>query len=174
MKLLVMADDDLVRQRLPEFRADVLIACGDRSDEAILEVARNCDCQKILAVKGNHDSAAGFPEPIVDLHLRTIEFGGVTFGGFGGSWKYKPKGHHMFEQSEVEAALATFPRVDVFVSHNSPRLIHDREDGVHVGFVALTNYISRHQPRYVLHGHQHIDEETEVQATGPTGIGGLT
>lgn len=173
MNVLVIADDELVKGQVPESPADILIACGDLSDDAILEVARQCACRTILAVKGNHDSGGKFPEPIVDLHLRTVEIGGVSFGGFGGSWKYKARGHHLFEQDEVEVALASFPRVDVFVSHNSPRLVHDREDGIHIGFVALSNYIARNRPRYLLHGHQHINEETAIEATQVVGTYGF-
>ena len=173
MNLLVIADDELIKGRLPESKADVLVSCGDLSDDVILDVARHCSCRQIFAVKGNHDSAAKFAEPIVNLHRQTYEFRGVRFGGFGGSWKYKPKGHHLFEQDEVEAALTSFPAVDVFVSHNSPRMIHDRDDDVHIGFVGLMNYIGRHQPRYLLHGHQHVNQETSVQATRVVGTYGF-
>lgn len=173
MNLLVIADDDLVKGRLPESKADVLISCGDLPDDIILEAAGRCSCRQVFAVKGNHDSAVSFPHPVVDLHLQTRDFRGLRFGGFCGAWKYKPKGHHLFAQDEVESALASFPRVDVFVCHNSPRLIHDKDDDVHVGFVALSNYISRHQPRYVLHGHQHVNQETLVQATRVIGTYGF-
>lgn len=173
MTLLIIADDELIKSRIPESRADVLVSCGDLSDDVILDVARRCDCRQVLAVKGNHDSAAPFSEPIVDLHLKTAEFRGLRFGGFAGSWKYKPRGHHLCEQKEVETALAAFPRVDIFVSHNSPRLVHDREDDVHLGFVAFTNYIAQHQPRYLVHGHQHVNQETLVQSTRVIGTYGF-
>ncbi len=73
-------------------------------------------------VKGNHDYDAPFDPRITDLHLKTVEIDGLTFGGFGGSWRYKPKGAFLFEQDEVSTALSAFPRVDIFVAHNSPRL----------------------------------------------------
>lgn len=173
MNLLIIADDDLVAGQVTDLRADLLIACGDLADETIMRVAQKCSCREVLAVKGNHDTAAPFQASIHDLHLKTFVFRDVTFGGFGGSWKYKPRGHHLFEQSEVEAMLKPFPKVDVFIAHNSPRLVHDREDDVHTGFVAFNAYIAKHQPKLLLHGHQHINCETMVGGTRVIGTYGF-
>jgi uncharacterized protein len=79
------------------------------------------------------------------------------------------KGNYLFEQHEVEQALAAFPRVDRFVTHNSPRMVHDREDDVHFGFSAFHSYIERTRPRWLLHGHQHVNRESVL---GPTQIVG--
>jgi len=165
MKLLVIADDKLVGHRIPEYRPDLLVSLGDLPDKIILKVARRCACRNILAVKGNHDSPKSFPSPIRDLHLKTVQFRGLTFGGFCGAWKYKPDGSHLFEQEEVEQHLARFPAVDIFVAHNSPRQVHDCEDGVHTGFTAFNNYIARVKPKLFFHGHQHHEIETNVGCT---------
>jgi len=172
MTLLVIADDESVLNKLPDAQADILISCGDLPDGIILRAAQRCRCRHILAVKGNHDSSASFEAPIVDLHLSSHPVRGLVFGGFCGAWKYKPKGNYLFEQQEVEAALSTFPRVDVLVAHNSPRMIHDRDDEVHVGFNAFNSYISRTHPRWLLHGHQHINAESTVGATRVIGTYG--
>jgi len=157
---------------MPENRCDVLVSCGDLPDEVILKASQRVKCSRILAVKGNHDGSAPFDERITDIHLRTVNIGGVTFGGFGGSWKYKPKGYFLFEQSEVSAALETFPHVDVFVAHNSPSGIHDKEDGVHVGFSAFTSYILDRHPKVLLHGHQHSNQMTSYVGTKVLGVYG--
>lgn len=173
MNLLIIADDDSAISQLPEGRADLLISCGDMLDTMITRAAAKCACKRIFAVKGNHDSSAPFPSPIVDLHLKTFNFQGISFGGFCGSWKYKPRGNYLFEQQEVETALASFPKVDVFVAHNSPAQIHDRDDDVHFGFIAFSSYIHKHQPRLFLHGHQHVTKETVVNATRVIGTYGF-
>ena len=173
MNILIMADNDSAISLLPDVKVDLLVSCGDLTDEIILRVGSRCFAKHILAVKGNHDSAAPFPAPIVNLHLTTFTFQEITFGGCGGSWKYKPRGHHLFEQSEVESALKSFPKVDVFVAHNSPRLIHDRDDEVHLGFVAFSDYIQKHQPRLFLHGQQHVQQETSVGSTRVIGTYGF-
>jgi uncharacterized protein len=153
MNLLIIADDESVRLKVPECTVDVLVSCGDLPDELIFKVAEKCDCKEILAVKGNHDSSASFPAPIRDLHLSVFQFRSVKFGGFCGSWKYKPRGNYLFENVEVERLLAGFPAVDIFLTHNSPRLVHDCEDGVHMGFAAFNQYIQRAMPKIMLHGH---------------------
>jgi Icc-related predicted phosphoesterase len=172
MNLLIIADDEFVGRRVPDCQVDLLVSCGDLPDDVILEVAARCHCREIFAVKGNHDSSAPFRSPIRDMHLATLQFRGVTFGGFCGSWKYKPRGNYLFEQSEVEKALDGFPRVDVFVAHNSPRLVHDRDDEVHIGFAAFSNYLTTARPRFFLHGHQHHDVETLVGQTQVIGTYG--
>jgi Icc-related predicted phosphoesterase len=170
---MIIADDDSVAALVPDVRVDLLVACGDLADVSIARAASRCKPRSIFAVKGNHDSNAPFPSPIGDLHLQTRTFEGLTFGGFAGSWKYKPRGHHLFEQSEVEAALMDFPRADILVTHNSPRLVHERDDDVHIGFTALNSYIAKQQPRYLLHGHQHVNQETLVGSTRVIGTYGF-
>ena len=172
MNLLIIADDESFAQRLPDCSVDLLVSCGDLPDYLVLEAAKRCRCREVLAVKGNHDSSAPFPAPIRDLHLSRFEFRGVLFGGFCGSWKYKPRGNYLFEQGEVEHRLASFPRVDVLVTHNSPRLIHDRDDDVHIGFAAFNDYIKRTNPKLMLHGHQHPNVESLVGGTRVIGTYG--
>ena len=174
MKLLVIADDDGVSTNVERESADVLISCGDLLDHSIAAVGRACCASKIFAVKGNHDTNQAFPPPVVDLHLRTESYAGLVFGGFRGSWRYKPRGHFLYEQEEVERQLAVFPPVDVFVAHNSPRRIHDRDDDVHFGFDAFVSYIQRVQPRLFIHGHQHINRESQVDRTRVIGVFGAT
>jgi Icc-related predicted phosphoesterase len=172
MTLLVIADDESVGPAIPDCNADLLVSCGDLPDAVILEAAKRCHYREIVAVKGNHDSGGPFPAPIRDLHLNTFEFPGLRFGGFRGSWKYKPRGNYLFEESEVERLLASFVPVDIFITHNSPRLIHDREDDVHIGFAAFNQYIKRSQPKLMLHGHQHQNVESMVGSTRVIGTFG--
>ena len=81
MHLLVLADIDDFRWRGGRGRADLLVSLGDIADAVILEAADSWHCPAVFAVKGNHDSGAPFPVPVVDLHLRTMELGGLRFGG---------------------------------------------------------------------------------------------
>jgi Icc-related predicted phosphoesterase len=172
MKLLVIADDDSFIKSLSGESADVLISCGDMADAVILQTAKSTRWSRAFAVKGNHDGDAPFPAPVLDLHLHTEVFGGLTFGGFRGSWRYKPRGHFLYDQDEVTSLMAAFPAVDIFVAHNSPRHVHDRDDEVHFGFEAFGEYIRRAKPRFFFHGHQHISRETRVGDTRVIGVFG--
>ncbi len=173
MRLLIIADDDDLAKTLVEGPFDALISCGDLSDRVILRAAEQAGCSRIFAVKGNHDSNAPFPFPITNLHLHTESLGGLIFGGFQGAWKYKPRGHHLYEDDEVAGMLSSFPPVDIFVAHNSPRHIHDRDDDVHIGFKAFVAYIERSKPRFFFHGHQHLNRETQIGLTKVVGIYGV-
>lgn len=172
MKILVIADMDDFHWQHNAGHADILLSCGDISDQVIVEAAKASRCKAVFAVKGNHDHNTPFPGPIVDLHLQRQEYGGIRFGGFNGSWKYKPRGHFLYEQSEVEDFIRGFPAVDVFVSHNSPLGIHDRQDGIHFGFAALNTYIDNARPKLLIHGHQHVDKETTKGSTRVIGVYG--
>jgi len=83
-----------------------------------------------------------------------------------------PRGNYLYDQLEVDGFLSTFPPVNIFLSHNSPRRIHEREDGVHYGFEGMNSYIKKARPKPVVHGHQHIDREPSVGETVVIGIYG--
>lgn len=174
MKILVLADMDDLHWRQGSGEADLVISCGDIADSLILEAAQAWGCPPVLAVKGNHDLHMPFPAPIEDLHLQVREHGSWKFGGFNGSWKYKPRGHFLYEQDEAETLLSSFPPVDIFVSHNSPHGIHDRDDDVHHGFHGLNTFMARVQPRLLIHGHQHVNRETVIGNTRIIGVYGHT
>lgn len=172
MEILAIADIDDFHWKHGTGQADVLLSCGDVCDQVILEAAEARGCGTILAVKGNHDSNAPFADPIVDLHRQVYEHCGVRFGGLNGSWRYKPRGYFLYDQEEVELILADFPAVDIFLSHNSPRGTHDKEDEVHYGFDALNTYIAQQKPSILVHGHQHVDVETRAGETRVIGLYG--
>ena|ERR1017187_6457867 len=172
MKILVLADIDDLRWQHGTGQADLILALGDIADCLILEAAEAYGAPPIFGVKGNHCSPTPFPEGITDLHLRTVEFGGISFGGFHGSWRYKLRGHYLFEQDEATALLEGFGYVDVLLAHNSPSGIHERGDEVHAGFLALNAYISRAKPKVVFHGHQHINKESTMGQTRVVGVYG--
>lgn len=172
MRVLIVADDQSAVRQLSSESADLLLSCGDLLDPAILEAKSISRAVEVLAVKGNHDPDEPFREPIIDLHLRTFEFGGLLFGGFRGAWRYKPRGCFLYDQDEVETFLAAFPPVDVFVAHNSPRGIHDRDDEVHVGFDAFRSYILRARPMMFIHGHAHVNAQSILEGTTVLGVYG--
>jgi Icc-related predicted phosphoesterase len=68
--------------------------------------------------------------------------------------------------------LRSFPRVDVFIAHNSPRGIHERDDDVHQGFDGFLEYVEKRKPQHFLHGHQHLNGITQHGNTKIIGIFG--
>jgi hypothetical protein len=105
---------------------------------------------------------------MIDLHLNRVDVLGLTFGGFEGSWKYKPRGNYLYEQDEVEEALKEFPAVDVFVAHNSPRGIRDKDDETHYGFDAFNAYISLRRPKIFIRRSATLNRERHAAAAEPS------
>jgi Icc-related predicted phosphoesterase len=172
MKLLVIADNNDFVWSGAACDVDAIVSCGDAVDQLVLSAAKAVRCHAVFAVKGNHDADSPFPAPIIDLHLRVHTLDGIRFGGLNGSWKYKARGPFLYEQAEVTGLLQDYPAVDLFVSHNSPRSVHDKNDGIHFGFDGLLAYIHQHKPRLLIHGHQHVNTETTVGATRVVGVYG--
>src|SRR5437867_4631025 len=98
MRVLIAADDAWINLAPAGTPADLLISCGDISDEAIIAAAGRHHCKKIFAVKGNHDSSGDFQKPIDDLHVCIQSYGGLSFGGFNGCFRYKPRGNYLYDQ----------------------------------------------------------------------------
>lgn len=172
LRIVAIADDDSQVGKRSGSEADLLLSCGDLWDQTIQWASQLYKCRRAFAVRGNHDTDAAFPPGIDDLHMTIQEFQGLRFGGFRGCWRYKPRGHHLWEQREVGALLRGLPAVDVFVAHNSPSGVHEVDAGVHQGFEDFWEYIERARPRYVIHGHQHVERVTRHGDTLIMGVFG--
>lgn len=46
--------------------------------------------------------------------------------------------------------------LDIFLTHASPRRIHDADDPCHRGFECFNAFIKRFHPMYLVHGHIHL------------------
>ena len=46
--------------------------------------------------------------------------------------------------------------LDIFMTHASPRHIHDHEDQCHLGFECYNWFLQRFKPVYMVHGHIHL------------------
>jgi uncharacterized protein len=172
MKILAIADDDFEVGKIEGIRPDVLLTLGDLHDVTLSRAIDHYCPDVTFGVRGNHDVERPFPPGVIDLHCRVEEYGGLQFTGFSGSWKYKDQGHHMFEQNEVATMLADHPPADIFIAHNSPSGMHERDTGIHQGFKAFNAYIERCQPDWFLHGHQHCEDVTVQGQTQVIGVYG--
>ena len=46
--------------------------------------------------------------------------------------------------------------LDIFLTHATPRKIHDKEDPCHIGFPCYNWFIKKFKPTYMVHGHIHL------------------
>ncbi len=51
--------------------------------------------------------------------------------------------------------------LDIFMTHASPRHIHDHEDPCHIGFECFNWFIQKFKPTYMIHGHIHLYDMRE-------------
>ena len=162
--MAVIADEDSLILPAEPITADILLSLGDIHPSTVERAADFFMPERVFAVRGNHDSPyTPLPRWVDCLHGRTAEAFGLRFGGLDGCWRYKNTGSFLFTQEEARSVMQNLPPVDVLISHNSPASYHERDSGPHQGFEAITEYIDRHAPGLVLHGHQHINLKCEEE-----------
>jgi len=67
----------------------------------------------------------------------------------------------MYTQEEATQLLKDFPHVDIMLTHCPPYGINDEPgEPAHEGFKALVEYLDRHHPTHLLHGHTYPTDAT--------------
>lgn len=120
-----------------------------------------------FGVYGNH-CVNGYMESlgITNVHLKTVQWNGLTIGGFNGCKRYKPVGDFQYTEEEATQMLAQFPRVDILLLHAAPwGLLDTPGDTVHEGSHAVREYVERTQPRYIFCGHDSPSGELVYNGT---------
>lgn len=168
MKVLAISDveDERLYENLPKQPglSDVVVSCGDLV-RPYLDYIATFSRATLLYVPGNHD--VGFDvDPVagwIPLDGRIVEVGGLRFAGLGGSLLYAD-GIVGFTESQMRRRCARLlgrslvaGGVDVLVTHAPPRGYGDLEDMPHRGFEAFNGLLARLKPRFMLHGHIHLD-----------------
>lgn len=107
----------------------------------------------------NHDLMITDPDTGIERPL--------LIAGVSGSLKYN-KGLNQYSDSEMKFKLIKMiPQLmrnkrkygkylDIFMTHASPRHIHDHEDPCHKGFECYNWFLQKFKPTYMVHGHIHL------------------
>ena len=174
MRILAIADTperflyDVFEPKDWRGRVDLVLSCGDLVRE-YLEFLVTELAVPLLYVPGNHDTAYREypPEGCENLDERLVTVGGLRIAGVGGSMNYNA-GSDSYQYTEREMAWRLWllgwrvrraGGVDTMVSHAAP--LHgdptfDATDRPHRGSAGFRRFIGRHQPRFWLHGHNHL------------------
>ena len=91
----------------------------------------------------------------------------LLIAGASGSKRYNNGLNQYTDRQMFLKLLALVPRLlynrlrygvflDIFLTHASPRHIHDKEDPCHQGFECFNWFIKKFQPTYLVHGHIHL------------------
>ncbi len=148
---------------------DLIISCGDLKRE-YLEFLVTMTNRPVLYVPGNHDK--GYvthpPEGCENIDGIVFTYRGVRFAGLGGCKQYNSPTYQYTEQQmrrrirQMRRPLRKSRGVDVIVTHAAPTGCGDRQDLAHQGFDCFLDMMDRYQPRYWLHGHVHMNYDSDI------------
>ena len=147
MKLLLLADkespylwDYYQPGRLREY--DLMLSCGDLKAEYLSFLA-TLGRAPLYYVRGNHDGNYDRrpPEGCDCIEDKLIIFNGLRIAGLGGSRLYSG-GKNQYSEREMKNRIG--------------------DDYAHMGFEAFLPLLDRYKPRYLIHGHVHMEYGRDI------------
>lgn len=173
---------------------DLVLSAGDLPMDYLDFVVSSLN-KPLLFVFGNHDenhfkrssieeranpfgSAMELPPSSGAIYLGSrVRFEeGLIFAGLGGSMQYN-QGDNQYTEFEMKIEiLKLLPKlifnrifrgrfVDILLTHSAPLGIHDKPDKCHQGFKSFLWFMRVFKPKYLVHGHIHLYDLSEVRAT---------
>lgn len=175
MKLLLVADEedpylwDYYRPgRLSGY--DMILSAGDLKPNYLIFLVTLAN-RPLLYVHGNHDVCYDSEPPegcdCIDGKLTVCK--GLRILGLGGSALYNGR-PYQYTEKQMEKIIRKTRRsvkkaggVDIILAHAPPRGYGDGDDPAHRGFECFLTLMDEYQPRYFIHGHQHLNYSTFSQ-----------
>lgn len=139
---------------------DFCICLGDILLDQLHVIKRNIEIP-IVGVLGNHDEPEFLKKAgIENIHGKITEIQGIKIAGLSGSPKYAENPHRIqYTQEDARNILEGVSNVpaDILISHSG--LYNKNADKTHVGFQAISGYMKKVRPAYVIHGHNHVPSQ---------------
>ena len=180
MKILCVSDqiDPLIYTSTIKKRyadVDLILSAGDLPMDYLDFIISTMN-RPMLFVRGNHHTGdhEGCGAACADLKVCYEE--GLIIAGLGGSMKYN-SGENQFSDFAMNLRIIklfpalVFNRIfrgrflDILLTHASPLGIHDKEDKCHRGFKGFLWFMRIFKPKYLIHGHIHLYDLSEVRTT---------
>ena len=165
MNILCLADEEDLS--LYEFYSkdktndvDLILSCGDLKKE-YLEFIVTMSNKKLVYVYGNHDRTQ--IEGGICAEDKLIIVNGIRILGLGGSVQYSGTKNQYSELQMKWRILKLLPKVakaggiDIVLTHVPPRGYGDLQDYAHQGFECFKFLLDRYKPKYLIHGHVHMN-----------------
>ena len=143
---------------------DLIVSCGDLKSEYLTFLV-TMGRARLLYVHGNHDT--GYerrpPEGCECIDDKLVKIGGQRVLGLGECPRYNGGPYQYTEHEMRMKILRRLPGirmaggVDVIVSHASVRGVGDDSDYAHRGFETFRPLVESLKPRYLVHGHVHLN-----------------
>jgi len=183
MKILCVSDQidpliytNSIKQRFAD--VDLVLSAGDLPLDYLDFIISTLN-RPLLFVMGNHHTKMpddNYSHGATYIDLKVKREAGLIVVGLGGSMRYN-RGDNQFSDFQMKIRILkllpalVFNRVfrgrflDILLTHASPMGIHDKEDKCHKGFKCFLWFIKVFKPRYLVHGHIHLYDLSEVRTT---------
>jgi Icc-related predicted phosphoesterase len=143
---------------------DLIISAGDLSSGYLQFLVTMIKGAPLFYVRGNHDDKYEKDPPLgcVNIHGRIVEYNGLRILGLEGSRWYNCEGIQYKENRMWWEFLKLWPRlkygrkIDIVLTHNPPYGLNDGKGHAHRGFKSFRYLIDTFEPRFFIHGHQHL------------------
>lgn len=206
MKILAVADEECLA--LWDYyrpgclsQYELILSSGDLNAKYLSFLVTMARCP-VMYVCGNHDNgyAVEPPEGCDPIDDKLVVYKGIRILGLGGTLRYS-RGDHQYSEREMQRRIRKLKRaiklaggVDIVLTHAAPFGVGDWDDCSHRGFASFLDFLDQYRPRYLLHGHVHLNygqniprireyagtkvinccQKYELEYTFPRGFTGLT
>lgn len=143
---------------------DLILSAGDLKPEYLSFLVTMAN-RPLLYIHGNHDGRyEAFPPEGCDcIDDRLVVVNGLRILGLGGCPLYSG-GPHQYTERQMRLRIWRLGRkirraggVDIVLTHAPVRGYGDMDDIAHRGFEAFLPLLERWKPRYLVHGHIHLN-----------------
>lgn len=172
MKILLLSDlecpylwDYYQPGRLKDY--DLIISCGDLSANYLSFLVTMGRCP-VLYVHGNHDwrYSTKPPEGCDCIEDTLYVYNGLRILGLGGCPTYSG-GPHQYSEKQMKKRIRKLRwkirragGVDMVVTHAPVAGYGDGTDYAHRGYECFLELIDTYKPKYLVHGHVHLNYGT--------------
>lgn len=143
---------------------DLILSCGDLKSR-YLQFLVTMGRAPLLYVHGNHDVTyrSDPPEGCDCIEDQLVTVNGLRILGLGGCPVYNG-GPHQYSERQMARRIRRLKwklwragGVDIVVTHSPAKGYGDGDDYAHRGFEAFLPLLDRYKPRYMVHGHVHLN-----------------
>lgn len=151
---------------------DLILSCGDLNPQ-YLSFLVSCTNLPLLYVHGNHDDCYDRtpPEGCICVDDRIYVHDGIRILGLGGCYPYKD-GNYMYTEQEMKwrifrlkHQIRRYRGFDILLTHAPAFALGDGDDIVHQGYKAFLPLLEKYKPKYMVHGHMHLQYDRSLQRT---------